>query len=79
MHVENHHSIEELEALDLSPKDGNQYLRLRAVILALKGLTALQIVESLGGSRRAVQDWIARSTYFLTSFQSNSRPMFTRR
>jgi transposase len=60
MHVEAHHSIEELRQLAKAQKQARMRIRLQAVVLAREGKTAPQIVEALGAARRAVQEWVAR-------------------
>jgi transposase len=60
MHVSDRLSLDQLESLAAQEADKNRFRRLRAVILALRGRTAPQIAEALGGGRRTVQQWIAR-------------------
>jgi transposase len=58
MHVERHHTVEELEAAARREKRARVSHRIRAVILALQGYTAPEIAGLLGSARRAVQQWI---------------------
>lgn len=60
MHVEAHHSAEQLRQLAKAQKQARMRIRLQAVALAREGKTVPQIVEALGVARRAVQEWIAR-------------------
>jgi transposase len=58
MHVEPHHTIQELQTAAKKEKRARVAHRVRAVILALQGHTAPQIAGLLGSARRAVQQWI---------------------
>lgn len=60
MHLEAHHSIEELRQLAKVQKQARMRIRLQAIVLAREGKTAPQIVEALGAARRTVQEWVAR-------------------
>lgn len=60
MHVEAHHSVEELRQLAKSQKQARMRIRLQAVALAREGKTAPQIAAALGVARRAGQEWVAR-------------------
>ncbi len=60
MHVSDRLNLEALEELAHHEPDKRRFLRLRVVILALRGHTAVDIADLLGVSRRAVQTWIAR-------------------
>jgi transposase len=60
MHVADHLSLDALQALASREADKRRFLRLRAVILALRGHSAPEIAEALGASRRAIQGWVAR-------------------
>jgi transposase len=60
MHVADHLSLDALQALADQEPDKRRFLRLRAVILALRSHSAPEIAEALGVSRRAIQDWVAR-------------------
>lgn len=60
MHVADHLRLDQLEALAEKAAGKNRFLRLRAVILALRGRTAIEIAEALGVGRRTVQQWVAR-------------------
>jgi putative transposase len=59
VHVQPHHTVQELEKLCKQEKTARVAQRLRAVILAQRGRDAPTIARDLGRSRRAVQDWIA--------------------
>lgn len=58
MHVEPRHGVSELEKAARREKDARVAIRVRAVVLAMKGRDAPTIAEDLGRSRRAVQQWI---------------------
>jgi transposase len=58
MRVATHDTIEELERAAKGERRGRVRDRIRAVILARRGLTAPVIAECLSASRRAVQDWV---------------------
>ena len=60
MHVAAHLGLEQLQALADQETRKARFLRLRAVILALSGLTAPQIALALGAGRRTIQQWVAR-------------------
>ncbi|MDE2507710.1 MAG: IS630 family transposase [Planctomycetota bacterium] len=60
MDVAQHLTIEQLKSLVARETNKRRYLRLRAVVLALEGRTAVAIADALGCSRRAVQNWIRR-------------------
>lgn len=60
MHVEAHHSVEQLRQLAKVQKQARMRIRLQAVVLARDGKTAPQIVAALGVARRAAQEWVAR-------------------
>jgi|SRR5271170_7056 transposase len=60
MHVEAHHTIEQLQQLAKAQKQARMRIRLQAVVLAREGKTASQIAAALGAARRAVQEWVAR-------------------
>ena len=60
MHVEPHHTAEELEDLaDRQPRV-TRWRRHRAVLLAYRGQTAEAIAAALGCTPRGVQKWVAR-------------------
>jgi transposase len=60
VHVADHLTLDRLrERVDAEP-GRRLFVRLRAVLLAAEGRTAVEIVAALGGSRRAVQRWVAR-------------------
>lgn len=58
MHVEPRHSVSELEKAAKREKNARVAIRVRAVVLAMKGRDAPTIAGDLGRSRRAVQQWI---------------------
>src|SRR5271154_4127115 len=60
MHVEAHHTIEQLQQLAKAQKQARMRIRLQAIVLAREGKTAPQIAAALGAARRAVQEWVAR-------------------
>jgi transposase len=60
MHVTDHLTLDRLRERAAAQADKRLFVRLRAVLLAAEGRTALEIVAALGGSRRAVQRWVAR-------------------
>ena len=60
MHVEAHHSVEQLRQLAKAQKQARMRIRLQAVVLAREGKTAPQVAGALGAARRAVQEWVAR-------------------
>lgn len=58
MHVEPHHTIEQLQVMERREKRARIARRIRAVILAMQGHDAPTIAATLGRSRRAVQEWV---------------------
>lgn len=60
MHVEPKDTLVELNAAAKAEKDGRVRERIRAVILAKKDRTAVEIAADLGASRRAVQHWVRK-------------------
>ena len=60
MVVAEHLSIDELKSLIAQVSDKLLFIRLRVVLLAREGETAVTIAHALGISRRAVQRWVAR-------------------
>ena len=58
MHVEPRHSIAELERHARAEKTARVAVRIRAVIMAMRGRDAPTIAEDMGRSRRAVQEWV---------------------
>lgn len=58
MKVVGHHTAEELKGRARNESHAGRHLRLRAVILAHEGWTAMQIAEALGKSVRTIQQWI---------------------
>jgi transposase len=60
MHVTGHLGLEQLQVLAAREASKTRFLRLRAVILALSGRTALEISAALGVGRRTVQEWVIR-------------------
>jgi len=64
MHVESHHSLEELKRLERGERDARRARRLRIVILAIEGFTAPAVAMSVGLSRRVCQSWVQRYNRF---------------
>lgn len=64
MHVEGHHPLAELSALERLETDADRAKRLRIVILAITGYTAPAIAMSVGLSRRICQRWVYRYNQF---------------
>jgi transposase len=60
MHVEDRHGLDELRRLARSQSDGRMRIRVQAIVLAKQGRTAEEIADSLGASRRPVQEWVRR-------------------
>ena len=60
MHVEEHHGWDELRRLARSQHDARMRIRVQAIVLAKQGRTAVEIAETLGVSRRPVQEWVRR-------------------
>ena len=60
MHVADHLSLEQLQALADREAGKTRFLRLRAVILALGGRSAPEVAQALGAGRRTVQEWVKR-------------------
>ena len=60
MHVESHHSLEELKRLERGERDARRARRLRIVILAIEGFTAPAVAMAGGLSRRVCQSWVQR-------------------
>ena len=60
MVVAEHLSIDELKSLIAQVSDKLLFIRLRVVLLAREGETAVTIAHALGISRRAVQRWVTR-------------------
>jgi transposase len=60
MHVEDHHTYQELQRLIRKQTQVRVALRVQMVVLAKRGQTAPQIASLLGGSRRLVQKWVYR-------------------
>lgn len=58
MNVEPRHTIEELERFARKETSARVATRLRGVILAMRGREAEVIAQTLGRSRRAVQEWV---------------------
>ncbi len=58
MHVELHHTIDELQSAAKREKSARVALRIRGVILARQGYTAPEVALLLGSARRAVQQWV---------------------
>ena len=60
MHVEPHHSFEELTELAKLHREEPIWGKIRALVLAKKGETAERIAEVIGCCTRTVQSWVAR-------------------
>lgn len=60
MDVADHLTLEELNALAAKETHKRRFIRIRTVILAREGGTAVAIAAALGTSRRAVQRAVAR-------------------
>lgn len=60
MHVEPHHTTEELKTLAARQTTPRLWRRLRGVILAASGQSAAKIAAALGCTPRAVQKWTRR-------------------
>jgi len=60
MRVVAHHSLEELGEIASKERYAPRLIRLRIVILAMRGRTAPEIAAALGISRRATQGWVYR-------------------
>ena len=58
MHVEAHDTMEQLHKAAKAQRDGRVRDRVRAVMLAKRGLTAKEVAADLAASPRAVQDWV---------------------
>lgn len=58
MHIELYHTTEELRRLARQTKQAKLAVRLRAIYMAQLGNTAPQIAQSLGYSRRTIQNWV---------------------
>jgi len=60
MHVHDHLTLEQLQAWAKRHSQVRRvWVRFQAVVLAGQGRTAPDIAQSLGVSRRAVQEWVA--------------------
>jgi transposase len=60
MHIESHHSLEELEKLGSRQPAPRLWRRFRAIILAARGQSAARIAAALGCTQRSVQKWARR-------------------
>jgi putative transposase len=60
MHIEPHHTTEELQRLAARQTTPRHWRRFRAVILAAAGQSAATIAAALGCTPRAVQKWMRR-------------------
>ena len=60
MHVEPHHTPEELQKLAAGQATPRLWRRFRGIILASDGLSAAKIAAALGCTPRAVQKWTRR-------------------
>ena len=58
MHVQLHDPIKHLQRLGRLKSHRSIAMRLRIVVLAWQGKTALQIATATGMSRRSVQEWV---------------------
>jgi transposase len=58
MHVESHHTPEQLRRLARHEVNGRVAVRLLAVASAMEQKTAPQVALEVGAARRTVQDWI---------------------
>lgn len=58
MHVESHHTPEQLRRLARQEVNGRVAVRVLAVASAMQKKTAPQIAGELGVARRTVQDWV---------------------
>ncbi len=59
MHVAQHHSLNELQALQDHADKPALVLKLRAIILARQGWIASHIAQALGKSSRTIQQWVS--------------------
>ncbi len=59
-YVESHHTTEQLQEQARDIRQKRLWRRLQAVILAQPGRTATDIATALGGSLRAVKNWVAQ-------------------
>ena len=60
MHVEERHGGDELRRLGRSQHEARMRIRVQSIVLAKQGRTAVEIAETLGVSRRPVQEWVRR-------------------
>ena len=60
MDVTDHHKIDKLHTLYCTTTDARLARRIQVVWLARRGLTCPQIMQAVGASRRAVQQWVAK-------------------
>jgi transposase len=60
MHIEPHHTADELQALAARQTSPRLWRRLRGIILAIGGQSAAKIADALGITPRAVQKWTRR-------------------
>jgi transposase len=58
MHVEPHHSVDELQTFARDQDDATLRSRVQAIVLARQGMTAPQVAKAVGYSRRRVQGWV---------------------
>ncbi len=58
MHVESHHTPEQLRRLARQEVKGRVAVRMLAVASAMQNKTAPQVARELGVARRTVQDWV---------------------
>jgi transposase len=60
MHVEEHHTLEELQELTRRQQGRRAWKRYQAVVLARQGDTAEQIARALDCGARTAQTWVAK-------------------
>jgi transposase len=60
MRVEDRHGLDELRRLARAEREARMRIRVQAILLAKQGRTAEEIAETLGASRRPVQEWVRR-------------------
>ena len=60
MHLEPHHTLEELQRLSKQQTTPAMFRRFRGIVLAAQGLSAAKIAAALGCTPRAIQKWTRR-------------------
>jgi transposase len=60
MHIEPHHTLEELQGLVARQTTPRLWRRFRGIVLAASGLSAAKIAAALGCTPRAIQKWARR-------------------